>query len=141
MNSAAPILQLLKRTAARQRLQRGWHGFWTGLFAGVVTCSALIALYKLCPLPKELLRWTWIPVVFFPLLGFVIRWARSISEPEAARWLDQQQGLQERLSTALEMQGNQKAGTWRELILSDAIRTVGGIDPDRKSTRLNSSHT
>jgi uncharacterized protein with von Willebrand factor type A (vWA) domain len=45
-----------------------------------------------------------------------------------ARWVDGHQHLQERLSTALEVAGGPEIGRWRELVLTDAVEHVRGLD-------------
>jgi len=48
--------------------------------------------------------------------------------PEVARWVDGHQHLQERLSTALEVAGEQGVGSWRELVMTDAAEHLKGLD-------------
>ena len=50
---------------------------------------------------------------------------------ETARWVDERQHFQERLSTALEVAGSPNAGTWRDLVLSDAAGRAQAFDPRR----------
>jgi len=58
-------------------------------------------------------------------------WFRPISREEAARWVDQREGLKERLGTALELSRNQQTGPWWTLILRDAARHAASVDPRR----------
>lgn len=49
--------------------------------------------------------------------------------PEVARWVDSKRHLQERLSTALEVSSESKAGIWSGLVLSDAAAHARDLDP------------
>ena len=42
--------------------------------------------------------------------------------------MDQKQQLKERLSTALEISQNPKAGEWRDLLVRDAVGHLSGLD-------------
>jgi hypothetical protein len=67
-------------------------------------------------------------------LGFFLReWLRPIGNEAAARWVDQHEGLKERLSTALELSKEKNAETspWWSLVLRDAAGHARGLDPKR----------
>lgn len=136
MNSLAPIETAVARTAARRRWLRGWHGLWRGAVVGAAIYLTALALWKLLPVPYTVVALgAWLGLTALPA-GFLFGFARRTTPLEAARWLDSKQGLQERLSTALEF-GAQPAAktpmqaTWRELILADATAAASQVDPRR----------
>ena len=134
MSSLTAIRSAVARTAARRRWLRGWHGLWRGFLAGSCVYLAALALWKLLPLPHEVVGvGAVIAVVMLPV-GFIIGFWKQTSPEEAARWLDLKQGLQERLSTALEV-GSRPASAkpahaaWQELVIADATTAAGQVDP------------
>jgi hypothetical protein len=136
MNSLAPIEAAVARTAARRRWLRGWHGLWCGAVAGAAIYLTALALWKLLPVPYEVIpAGTWLGLAALPI-GFLLGFARRTTPLEAARWLDSTQGLQERISTALEVGAQPEAktstqSTWRELVLADATAAAIQVDPRR----------
>jgi hypothetical protein len=79
--------------------------------------------------------WTVLAAAVVPfvcmLVGLIVGLWRKPALKEVARWVDGRQRLQERLSTALEVAADEKGGTWRELVLSDAAVHVKTLDPRR----------
>src|SRR5437867_11039581 len=132
MSEIQVIQATLERTASRRRWQRGWRAFWHGLFAGTAFWLFVLALYKLFPLPEETL--TIASAVSAALLptAFLIGCWRRPSLAETARWVDDRQHFQERISTALEVATASVAENWRHLVLADAAGRVRDFDP-RKS--------
>src|SRR5207237_769956 len=59
-------------------------------------------------------------------------WKKS-SLLETARWVDGKQHLQERLSTALEFSDSSTVGAWKALVVQDAARHAGEVDPRKLS--------
>ena len=53
---------------------------------------------------------------------------RPLSASESARWLDERQALQQRLSTALEMADKEVDPNWKELLLADAAGHAKKVD-------------
>jgi hypothetical protein len=129
MNELASIQETLRRTAARRRWQRALNGLWLGLLAGAMLYLLALAVFKLTPIPD------WIPATaavtggVIALTGLVWGGRRSTTLPETARWVDVDQGLKERLSTALEVGRTETAGEWRTLIVADAVAHAGQLDP------------
>ena len=129
MSEIQVIQNTLKKTALRRRWQRAWRNFWHGLFVGAALWLFMVALYKLFPLPEQAL-WTGAGLAaVLPPIGFLIGFWRKASLIETARWVDERQHFQERLSTALEVATSPKAGAWRELVLSDAADRARDFDP------------
>jgi hypothetical protein len=134
MSSLTAVRSAVARTAARRRWLRGWQGLWRGFLAGSCVYLVALALWKLLPVPHEVvLVGAVIAVVMLPV-GFFIGFWKQTSPEEAARWLDIKQGLQERLSTALEV-GSRPASAkpahaaWQELVIADATTAAGHVDP------------
>lgn len=122
------IKETLAATARRRRMQRGWRGFWRGfLVAGAVWLLGLIC-YKLMPMPEEVLFGIFFAGWIAPLIGFLKEFSRPVSMNEAARWLDQEKQLKERLSTALEVADSEKDGEWQRLLVTDAATHVGSLN-------------
>jgi len=132
MSEIQVIQATLERTAARRRWQRGWRAFWHGLFAGTAFWLFVLALYKLFPLPEETLTIASAVSAALLPIGFLIGYWRRPSLAETARWVDDRQHFQERISTALEVATASVAENWRHLVLSDAAGRVRDFDP-RKS--------
>ena len=119
----------LQHAARRRRWARALRGLWHGLLPGSVVALLLIGLWHLLPLPL----WTLTVAALVPLLcalgGMVLGGWRNPALPEIARWVDGRQHLKERLSTALEVATNPDAGTWRDLVVTDAAAHAQELDP------------
>lgn len=138
MKDLASLQETLRRTAARQRWQRALNGLWLGLLAGATLYLLALVVYKLAPVPA------WVPVAAAGTAGALALagltwggWRRSTLS-ETARWVDVDQGLKERLSTALEVERAPAGNEWRELVLADAVTHAERLDP-RKLVRLRLS--
>ncbi|MSU35178.1 MAG: hypothetical protein EXS36_08690 [Pedosphaera sp.] len=129
MSELKQIQDILGRTAARQRMQRGWQGLWRGALVGALAYLGALLLFKVAPVPKEMLRWSAIASVACAIVGFLIGWLRRVTPEAAARFLDQKQHLQERLSTALEFSKAGRTDRWNDLVLADATSAAAAIDP------------
>lgn len=129
MSELESIQTALERTAARRRWLRGWNGLWRGLFAGALLWLAALASFKLAPVPSPILSGAVVLAGLLTLGGFLRGWFHKPSLQQTARWLDQNQRLQERLSTALELSQSPANENWRALLLSDAARFASQLDP------------
>jgi hypothetical protein len=129
MSEIQVIQATLERTAARRRWQRGWRTFWYGFFAGTSLWLLVLALYKLFPLPDQTLAVAAAVSAALLPAGFLIGFWRRPSVTETARWVDDRQHFQERISTALEVVTASVANNWRQLVLSDAAGRVRDFDP------------
>src|SRR6266480_850813 len=128
MSEIQLIQSTLERTARRRRWQRGWRTFWQGLFAGAALWLFVLGLYKLHPLPEPTLTIAAAAAAALMPIGFLIGFWRKPSLVETARWVDERQHLQERISTALEVVATSVAETWQHLVLADAARRVRDFD-------------
>ena len=129
MSEIQVIQSALDQAARRHRWTRALRGLWQGLLVGAILTLLLIGAYHLFPFPF----WTVLIAAFIPfpcmLAGFLIGGWRKPNMNQVARWLDRRQHLQERLSTALEVSSEENAGTWRDLVVSDAAQYAKRIDP------------
>src|SRR5438093_13316835 len=115
MSEIQVIQATLERTAGRRRWQRGWRTFWQGLFAGTAFRLLVLAYYKLLPSPDQTLTVTAAVSAALLPIGFLIGYWRRPSLAETARWVDDRQHFQERISTALEVVTASVAEDWRHL--------------------------
>lgn len=129
MDALTTIQHAARRTAARQRWLRGWHGLWRGAWVGAVIFVVALGVWKLAPVPYAVVTAAGVLGLLAPVVGFLIAFWPRLTDEQACRWLDQKQGLQERLSTALEVAGKPDGGRWQELILGDAQAAAAQVDP------------
>jgi hypothetical protein len=123
------IESTLAKTAQRRRLERGLRRLWQGLLIGAAVWLALMVVYKLAPVPDAWITYSWLTLPVAALIGFIWGFSRPVTLQETARWVDGQRKLQERLSTALEVAGSEQTGEWKNLIVSDAAKSVSGLKP------------
>src|SRR2546423_3988260 len=119
----------LKRAARRRRFVAAWGGFWKGLLFGATLWLATYGVFKLYPIPKlALLISAWTAGAIVLVLTLIGCFKRQ-SLLQTARWVDNQQRLKERLSTALELSGSNGTSEWKELVVRDAADHAKAIDP------------
>jgi len=118
----------LVRAARRRRWSHALAGLWRGLFVGALLSLVLAGAYHLFPLPMWMLLAAGLAAIPCVLAGLLIGGWRKPGLSEMARWVDGQQHLKERLSTALEVAGEAKAGRWGELIVGDAAEHAKALD-------------
>src|SRR5437867_6715912 len=131
MSQIQAIQSTLEKAARRCRFQRGWRGLWQGLFGGAALWLFVVAVHKLVPLPEQTLLVAGAVVAALVPIGFLAGYWRKSTLIETARWVDGRQHFQERLSTALEVAASPNAGSWRDLVLSDAASRAREFDPRR----------
>jgi hypothetical protein len=134
------IEHTLTRAARLRRLQRGLRGLWAGLFTGSVIWLPLLATYKVVPLPLPIVGWAGLCLLAGPLIGFCVGAWKPEPLLTTARWVDLQEGLRERLSTALELSGAESSGPWPALVVNDAAEHVLQLR-DRRLVRFNLPRT
>jgi hypothetical protein len=131
MSELQIIEAALQQAARRRRWARALRGLWQGLLAGALLSVVVIGVWHLLPLPL----WTLTAAALAPfpcaLAGMIIGGWHKTPLPEVARWVDGHQHLKERLSTALEVAGEPSAGTWRDLVVTDAAEHARGLDLHR----------
>ncbi|HEX3718826.1 MAG TPA: hypothetical protein VH595_12730 [Verrucomicrobiae bacterium] len=128
MSDLDAIQQLLGRAASRRRREHALNGLWLGLFAGALIWLAALVTYKLVPVPESILGVAAVLACVFMAAGFIRGWLRKPTLEQTARRLDQRQGLEERISTALELASSGPDANWRALLVSEAARVAGKLD-------------
>jgi hypothetical protein len=131
MSDLETIQSAVARAANRRRWQRAWRGFWQGLFFGASFWLLALAAYKIFPIPFEIILGAAGVAVLCLFIGFFYGWSRKMSLLETARWIDEQQKLQERLSTALEMANAPTDENWKQLLIFDAAQHAKNFDARR----------
>jgi hypothetical protein len=129
MSDFDAIQSVLIRAASRRRWERAWNGLWQGLFLGAAIWLAALVTYKLFPVSAIVPNAAGILAGLCILAGFVRGWVRRSTLGQTARCLDERQNLQERLSTALELAPTGQVEGWRALLMSDAAKFAGKLDP------------
>lgn len=131
MSELHQIQQVVATAINRRRWHRGWLGLWKGLFVGTLTYLIAVATFKLVPIPWEVVTWSAIAALLALPTGFFIGWFQPVSAIETARWLDRKEGLQERLSTAMEFTQKPVDPHWQQLVITDASQAASQIDTRR----------
>lgn len=131
MQTMNPIETAVMRTARRLRWLRGWNGFWRGALIGAGLYLLALLSYKLLPIPRGVVSIAGGLGLLAAMVGWVAGFWRRTSPAEAARWLDEREGLQQRLATALEVGQRQTEGIWRDLVVADAVASAQQINPAR----------
>src|SRR3954471_1541594 len=115
MSELQVIEMALKGAAQRRRWVRGIHAASYGLLAGSILALLIVGLYHVHPLPPWLLTAAIVAPFVLILSGLIIGIWRKTPLNQVARWVDNRQQLQERLSTALELGRQEQCGAWRDL--------------------------
>ncbi len=131
MSELQIIESALSGAARRRRWARALRGLWIGLLVGAVVSLLLDGAYHLLPLPFWTRMAAGVAPFPFMLAGLILGGWRRLGLAEAARWVDGREHLKERLSTALEVAAEPKAGSWRDLVVADAAKHVRQLDPRR----------
>ena len=126
-----PIENAVEHTARRLRWLRGWSGLWRGALIGASLYLGILVVFKLLPVPRELVSMAGGLGILAPVAGFFAGFWRRTPLGDAARWLDEREGLQQRLSTALEFGRRDTPGPWSELVVADAAAAAARIQPSR----------
>jgi hypothetical protein len=131
MSELQTIESALEQAARRRRMSLALRGMWLGLLVGSIVSLLVVGIYHVFPIPY----WWLLAAPLFPLpcmaLGFMIGGWRKPALVQVARWVDGQQHLQERMSTALEVASTPEENTWRGLVMADAARHAQEIDARR----------
>src|SRR2546423_9636579 len=118
----------LERAAKRRRLAQALTGLWYGLLVGAVIALVVTGIYHLREIP---FRWV-IAAALAPLplmlLGSIFTGWRRPALSEVARWVDSKRNLKERVSTALEVAGDENGGKWRDLVVTDAATHIKDLN-------------
>ena len=120
MGELETIQAAVRRAAQRRRWQRAWVSSWQGLLIGASGWLLAIVLYKVAPIPFDVVIAAAGFAAACVLAGFIYGWLRKPSLSQTAQWLDEKTHLQERLSTALEFVGKPTDENWKQLLIVDA---------------------
>ncbi|NJN06160.1 MAG: DUF4175 domain-containing protein [Rhodobacteraceae bacterium] len=111
MSDLQRLQQVLTKVARRQRWQAGARGAWQGLFIGALVWLLGLILYKFVPVPVFFLLAAGVAGLVVVGAGFLAGFHRRPTLEEAARRVDLQQHLGERLSTASNSPGLMRTPT------------------------------
>ncbi|HEX5218521.1 MAG TPA: hypothetical protein VFZ59_03050 [Verrucomicrobiae bacterium] len=131
MSELQTITETLERAARRRRTEHALRGLWVGLLIGALLWLVALTVFKLAPISASILLWSGLAALACPLGGVVFGFWRKPGLSETARWVDVKQNLKERMSTALEVAEKENSGTWRDLVMHDAVTHANEIDPRR----------
>src|SRR3569832_732777 len=131
MSELQIIQSALQRAGSRRRFAGALRGMWHGLLVGAILSLLLVGAYHLYPFPLYVLTSAAFVPIPCMLAGMIIGGWRKLRIEEVARWVDGRQHLQERLSTALEVAAEPKAGAWKNLVMTDAASHSKELDPRR----------
>ena len=131
MSQLQTIESALDRAARRRRVDKALRGAWRGLLAASIVWLVALVLYKVLPIAVESLALAGLAGLAVIIVGAVAGGWRKPSASEIARWVDVNQNLKERLSTALEVSGASVADEWRNLLMADAAQHAQGLDAKR----------
>ena len=128
MSELQIIESALHKAASRRRVDKFLRGAWKGLFWASVLWLIVLITYKLVPIRVE-----WLGMAALGGLALIIGAAvasawRKTSVQEMARWVDVNQNLKERLSTALEVSRSPAAPEWKNLVVNDAAEHSRELD-------------
>src|SRR6266850_588970 len=128
MSELQVIKMALKGAAQRRRWVRAVHGACYGLLGGSIVALLIIGVYHVQPLPDWLLTAALVAPFVLIFGGLIVGAWRKASLNQVARWVDERQRLQQRLSTALEVAGDEGPGPWRDLVVTDAAQHAKALD-------------
>jgi hypothetical protein len=128
MSELQVIETMLRQTARRRRWQRAFQGLGWGVFAGAGLMLLAVLTYKLLPVPKTTLGVAGGVALAASLAGMIRGAWRKPTVLETARWVDEQKGLKERLSTALELNTVRTPEDWKQLLLADAAQHAHSLN-------------
>jgi predicted nucleic acid-binding Zn-ribbon protein len=128
MSELETIRTVLERAGRRHRLAKALRGLWYGLLIAAIISLLVLGAFHLFPLPLGSVVIAALLPIPGMMVGFVIGGRRKPDMGEVARWVDGQQHLKERLSTALEVSSESNGTQWGELVISDAAAHAKGVD-------------
>jgi predicted nucleic acid-binding Zn-ribbon protein len=131
MSELETIRTALQKAGFRHRLKRALRGLWAGLLIGAILSLLVTGVYHIFPIPlRSLILATACPFLG-ALVGFIVGGWKKTGASEVARWVDREERLKERLSTALELSNDSDNNQWRDLIIADAADHAKRIDAKR----------
>ncbi|MFL2910845.1 MAG: hypothetical protein ACJZ70_09935 [Limisphaerales bacterium] len=123
------IATKLNTVASRKKLQLSWKYMWFGLSICVGLWLLSLLSYTLFPIPLVTFLWVSILSLILPLAGLIVGFSKKFPLQDIARWIDQEKGLKERVSTAVELtEADPITPSWKELIIRDAASAIEKIE-------------
>jgi hypothetical protein len=129
MSEIQLVTSALEQASRRLRLTRGLRGLWLGLLIGTALWLLTFIIFKLLPIPVAVVDYATVAGFACPLIGFLAGIWHKPSLAATARWVDLQQNLKERMSTALEVAKGSSDPLWTQLVVHDAASHAKEIDP------------
>lgn len=133
--SALPALEsVLRRTDTRRRWLRARDGGWNGLLVAAVVGVFWVGAWKMTLVPGSTLQYLWVVALVALAAGMLVGGWRKFGPLATARWLDEKQNLQQRLSTALDLSSRPGSASapgysaWRQLVDKDAEAAAGQVN-------------
>lgn len=128
MSDLKTIQSVLEKAARRRRWAKAWNGFFRGLFLASAFWLAVVAAFKLFPIPFAALGIAGMAAALLTLGGFVFGGRKKDSALETAQWVDRKIGSKERLSAAIEFSSS---SSWGEVLLRNGAQCVETVQPKR----------
>ena len=128
MSDRETIQSVLEKAARRRRWAKAWNGLFRGLFLASALWLAVVAAFKLFPIPFAALGIAGMVAALLTLGGFVFGGRKKDSALETAQWVDRKLGSKERLSAAIEFSSS---SSWSEVLIRDGARCVEAVQPKR----------
>lgn len=114
------------RTRIRLLITQKW--LCVSLTVAVLIAILLVAATKL-QWWTDAVDYIWALIVLGGIVGLAVGWTRQITPLVAAQIADERAGLQERLSTAVELSNRNATGEVAEAQIADAARHAGELRP------------
>jgi archaellum component FlaC len=131
MSELQVIESVLERASARRRWQLCFQGSTRGLALGAILLLLALITYKSLPVPRWVVLAAGATAVCLAVAGGLHGAWRRHTLLETARWVDAEQKLKERLSTALEVAEGRGSEEWRQLLLADAAEHARTLNPQQ----------
>ncbi len=132
MSDLETINSVLSRTARRRRWFRAWNGLFTGLMIAASVWLLATISFKLAPVPFAMFGILGGLALAAVVGGFLWGGRRRESPLETAQWVDQQLGLKEKLSAALEF--SRSSAAWGDVLLRDGVKCLEQVQPAKLLT-------
>ena len=102
------VLTLINGARQTLRLRHSWNGLWRGFLYGAAALALCIVIYKVAPVPPEILYFGAALCLVIPVAALIYGFSRPVTLEQAARYLDAKAGSAERFATFLEFQKSQR---------------------------------
>jgi hypothetical protein len=129
MSELERIETVLGKTARQRRWFRAWNGLFMGLFVAAFLWLLATVSFKLLPIPFGIFGGLW-PIALVAVLGgFIWGGRKKDSALVTAQWVDQQLGLKEKLSAAVEF--SQSSSRWGDALVRDGLKCIEQVKSEK----------